>query len=88
MPVKNRSRFLIDQEIFTTLITDLLIDNAAGKVAILDRSIVEQIMAERDMKRGGQVDNAGLKAMAGADYFPSGEVQPRRATRRPRATTS
>ena len=75
MPVKNRSRFLIDQEIFTTLITDLLIDNAAGKVAILDRSIVEQIMAERDMKRGGQVDNAGLKAMAGADYFLSGEVR-------------
>ena len=27
------------------------------------------------MKRDGAVDNAGLKAMAGADYFLSGEVR-------------
>ena len=74
-PVKNRTRFLIDQEIFTTLITDTLVQNAAGKVAILDRSIVEQIMAEREMKREGTADHAGLKALAGADYFLSGEVR-------------
>lgn len=75
MPVKNRSRFLIDQEIFTTLITDLLVQNAAGKMAVLNRDIVEQIMKEREMKRAGEVDSSQLKAMAGADYFLQGEVR-------------
>ncbi len=75
LPVKNRTRFLVDQEIFTTLITDLLIQNAAGKVAVLDRSIVDQIMNEREMKREGDTDHAGLKAMAGADFFLTGELR-------------
>lgn len=75
LPVKNRSRFLVDQEIFTTLITDLLIQNAAGKVAVLNRDIVDQIVAEREMKRTGQVDSSGFKAMAGADFFLEGEVR-------------
>lgn len=38
-PVKNRSRFLIDQEIFTTLITDLLIQNAGGQLAVLNQNM-------------------------------------------------
>ncbi len=75
LPVKNRSRFLVDQEIFTTLITDLLIQNASGQLAVLNRDIVEQIVAEREMKRQGQVDSSGFKAMAGADYFLEGEVR-------------
>lgn len=75
LPVKNRSRFLVDQEIFTTLITDLLIQNAAGKVAVLNRDIVDQIVAERELKRTGQVDSSGFKAMAGADFFLEGEVR-------------
>ena len=75
MPVTNRSRFLVDQEIFTTLITDLLIQNAGGKVAVLDRKIADEIAREREMKREGEVDHAGLKAMAGADFFLSGEVR-------------
>ena len=75
IPVKNRSRFLIDQDIFTTLITDLLIQNAAGKLAVLNRDIVDQILAEREAKRSGQVDSAGLKALAGADFFLEGEVR-------------
>ena len=73
LPVKNRSRFLIDQEIFTTLITDLMIQNAAGKMAVLNREIVDQIWKEREMKRTGMVDSAEFKAMAGADYFLQGE---------------
>ena len=75
LPVKNRSRFLVDQEIFTTIITDLLIQNASGKLAVLNRDIVYQIVAEREMKRTGQVDSSGFKAMAGADYFLEGEVR-------------
>ena len=76
LDVKNRSRFLIDQEIFTTLITDLLISNAAGKVAVLNRDLVKEIQQERQMKTTGQVDSNGAMAqMAGADYFLEGEVR-------------
>ena len=75
LPVKNRSRFLIDQEIFTTLITDLLIQNAAGQLAILNRDIVDQIVAERELKRSGSVDAGQLQQMAGADFFLEGEVR-------------
>jgi PBP1b-binding outer membrane lipoprotein LpoB len=75
LPVQNRSRFLVDQEIFTTLITDMLIQNAQGKLAILNRDIVREIQKEREMKRAGQIDAGPLKAMAGADFFLEGEVQ-------------
>lgn len=75
IPVKNRSRFLIDQDIFTTLITDLLVQNAAGKLAVLDREHTAEIMKEREMKRSGQVDSAKLQALAGADFFLEGEVR-------------
>jgi hypothetical protein len=75
LPVKNRSRFLIDQEIFTTLITDLLIQNAAGQLAILNRDIVNEVLAEREMKRNGEVDAGPLTQMAGADFFLQGEVR-------------
>jgi len=74
-PVNNRSRFLIDQDIFTTLITDLLVQNAAGKLAVLNREITEQILAERELKRSGQADASKLTAIAGADYFLTGEVR-------------
>lgn len=50
-PVKNRSRFLIDQEIFTTLITDLLVQNAAGKLAILNN----QMNADADFLLEGEL---------------------------------
>ena len=66
---------LIDQDILTTLITDKLVSNAAGKVAMLDRALVEEIQAERDAKRAGNVDAQGFKAMAGADFFLTGEVR-------------
>lgn len=75
MPVQNRSRFLIDQEIFTTLITDMLIQNAQGKLAILNRDLVKEIQKEREMKRSGQIDAGQFKAMAGADFFLEGELQ-------------
>lgn len=73
--VKNRSRFLIDQGIFTTQITDILVQNAAGKLAVLNRDITEEIMAERERKRTGEADAYELTSMAGADFFLSGEVQ-------------
>lgn len=76
MPVENRTRFLIDQEIFTTLITDQLIQGAQGELAIVNRDLIDQIAEERDMKRQGQVDsNAEYKSLAGVDFFLEGEIR-------------
>jgi PBP1b-binding outer membrane lipoprotein LpoB len=75
LPLKNRSRFLIDSELLSTLVTDKLIQNAAGKVAVLNRDLVDEIVAEREAKRAGDVDASGFRAMAGADFFLSGELR-------------
>jgi len=76
LPVQNRSRFLIDQDIFTTLLTDQLIQNASGQLAIVNRDLLDQILRERDMKAKGQVSDDGqVSALAGVDYFLEGEVR-------------
>jgi penicillin-binding protein activator len=75
LPVENRSRFLIDQEIFTTLLTDMLIEDTAGRVAVLNRKIADEIARERAMKRSGQVDGTIAGKVAGADYFLEGTIQ-------------
>lgn len=77
MPVENRSRFLIDQDIFTTLIQDELVRNTGGgKLQIVNRDLVNEILKEREMKRSGQVDTTGSqKALAGVEYFLEGEIQ-------------
>lgn len=75
-PVENRTRFLIDQDIFTTLITDQLIQNAQGQLAIVNRDLMDQILAERKLKATGQVaDDGRMSALAGVDYFLEGEVR-------------
>ena len=76
MPVVNESRFLIDQEIFTTLITDELINNASGRLAFVNRDRIDDILRERQMKSRGQVSDDGqMRALAGVDYFLDGEVR-------------
>ncbi|MEN0063078.1 MAG: CsgG/HfaB family protein [Myxococcota bacterium] len=76
LPVTNESRFLIDQEIFTTLITDELVSNAKGRLAIVNRERIDEIMAERAMKARGEVTDDGIiKGLAGVDYLLEGEVR-------------
>lgn len=76
LPVENRSRFLIDVDILTTLITDEVIGGAQGKVQVVNRELVEEILKEREMKARGQVSDDGqLKALAGVDYFLEGSVE-------------
>lgn len=76
MPVENRTRFLIDQDIFTTLITDQVIQNAQGDISVVNREILDQILREREMKRTGAVDSAGEeKELAGVEYFLEGELR-------------
>jgi len=76
LDVENRSRFLIDADIFTTLITDQLIQGAQGQLAIVNRDLIAQISKERDMKRRGEVDSeSNFKALAGVEFFLEGEVR-------------
>lgn len=77
LPVENRSRFLIDAEILTTLITDELISTSAGKLGIVNRDLIDAIMKEREMKVQGQVsdDDGQMKALAGVDWFLEGTVE-------------
>ena len=76
IPVENRSRFLIDQDIITTLITDQLVQGAIGKLAVVNREQMDEILAEREAKRSGDVDSKGdFKALAGVEYFLEGEVR-------------
>lgn len=76
LPVENRTRFLIDQEIFTTLITDQIIQGAAGRLGIVNRDLLDDILQEREMKRSGQVDNTTtFKALSGVEFFLEGEVR-------------
>ena len=76
MPVENRTRFLIDQDILTTLITDQVIQGASGQLAVVNRDMLEQILREREMKRSGQTDtNTEYKALAGVEYFLEGELR-------------
>lgn len=76
LPVENRSRFLIDAEILTTLITDELISTSAGRLGIVNRDLIDAILKEREMKAQGQVSSEGeLKALAGVDWFLEGTVE-------------
>ena len=76
LPIENRSRFLIDAEILTTLITDELITSSAGKLGIVNRDLIDQIVKEREMKIEGKVDDDGqMRALAGVDWFLEGTVE-------------
>ncbi len=76
LPLENRSRFLIDQEIFTTLITDQLIQGAQGKLSIVNRDLIKEIVEERERKRSGRVDSSTeFKALAGVEFFLEGEIR-------------
>jgi len=73
--VKNRTRFIIDQDIITTLLTDTLINKGAGKVTVLNRDILNVIQRERRMKRAGNFSGEEKDKMSGADFFLEGEIR-------------
>jgi PBP1b-binding outer membrane lipoprotein LpoB len=76
LPIENRSRFLIDAGIITTLITDEVISTSAGKLAIVNRDLIDQILKEREMKAKGEVtDDGKLQGLAGLDWFLEGTIE-------------
>ncbi len=75
LPVKNRSRFLVDQEILNTLLTDRLISQGQGKVRVLNRQLSQQIADERAAKESGKLEGEAANKPLGADFFLEGEVR-------------
>ncbi|MFT4624017.1 MAG: TolB-like protein [Myxococcota bacterium] len=74
LPMENRSRFLVDQDIFTSMITDELVMASNGKLAVVNRDLLDTILKERELKRSGKVDTQGSKSLSGVEFFLMGVV--------------
>lgn len=74
LDVNNRTNQIIDKEIFLNSIRTLLIQHSSGKVIFLDRARINQIMAERELKRKGVVGASERKVLSGVDFFLTGEL--------------
>ena len=74
LDVNNRTNQIIDKEIFLNSIRTLLIQHSGGKVVFLDRARINQIMAERELKRKGVVGASERKVLSGVDFFLTGEL--------------
>jgi len=77
LPMENNTRFAFNKEVFTTKLKGELNKTADGRLRFVARDLMEDIQAERDAKRAGEVDyNPDLRtrAVAGADYFLAGRV--------------
>lgn len=86
-PVRNDTRFRIDQNIFLTRISTELSTKARGKVIFLARERMETLERERSLKESGQVTgDAAATRFKGADFFLTGKLQG--LTTRARAGTS
>jgi PBP1b-binding outer membrane lipoprotein LpoB len=75
--LKNKSRFAVNTDIFLRKLRVTLNSKAAGRMLFLDRENLELARKEREAKRAGELSaDPALqqKAMAGADYFLTGNV--------------
>lgn len=76
IPVKNKTRFQINTEIFTRTIENELISNSrtpeGSRVRFLARDRIEEILKEREGKRSGVFSEREQAQLAGADYFLTG----------------
>ena len=73
--VVNRSSEPLDTDIFLEKIRSLLMQYGGGKIAFLDRAQTQAVLAERDLKRKGEVTASSKKAVLGADYFLTGSIR-------------
>lgn len=75
LPVKNRTRFRIDGELFTTKIQDMMMALQPGKFGFVARDRIHAIENERRRKRSGETDSSKLVSLAGVDFFLTGELR-------------
>lgn len=77
IPVKNTNIADINADSFTALIRSKIAEKAGGKVNFLSREengkIIDQILAESDLRNLGLIESARNKSIAGVDYFLGGE---------------
>jgi PBP1b-binding outer membrane lipoprotein LpoB len=75
LPIENRTRFLIDPEIVGTLVSDQVINGGGGRIAVVNRDLLDEILAERERLRTGAVEGGPVGALAGVDFFLEGEMR-------------
>jgi PBP1b-binding outer membrane lipoprotein LpoB len=75
LPVRNRTRFRIDADIFTTKMRNMLVKYAGDKATFLQRARMEDIQNERAQKRNGGLEGAQKGNVLGADFFLTGELR-------------
>ena len=76
-PVKNDTRFRINERIFLEEIMALLNEKSAGKVRFLARDRMAALERERDLKRAGQVTSTtdpNVNQFKGADFILTGDL--------------
>jgi penicillin-binding protein activator len=76
-PVKNDTRFTINQNIFLKEIRAMLNEKAAGKMLFLDRERMAELEKERQLKQSGQVTSStdpNVNQFKGADFILTGEL--------------
>ncbi len=77
LPMENNTRFAFNKEIFTTKLKAELNKQSDGRLRFIARDVMEDIQAEREAKRAGEVDydpDRRTLTVAGADYFLVGRV--------------
>lgn len=77
LPMENNTRFPFNKEVFTTRLKAQLNTQSNGQMYFVARDILDDIQAEREAKREGDVDyrpEMRTRATAGADYFLKGRV--------------
>lgn len=76
-PVKNDTRFRINERIFLEEIMALLNEKSGGKVRFLARDRMAALERERDLKRSGQVTSTtdpNVNQFKGADFILTGDL--------------
>lgn len=76
-PVRNNTRFRINEQIFLEEIMANLNEKAAGKVRFLARERMAALEQEREMKRSGQVTSStdpNVNQFKGADLILTGDL--------------
>ncbi len=77
LPVKNDTRFTINNELFLREIRAMLNERAAGKVIFLARDRMADLEREREMKQSGAVTSStdsSVNRFMGADLMLTGEL--------------
>lgn len=72
--MRNNSRFIIDQNIFTRKIRIELNKNTKGRMQFLARERLDEILLERGRKRSGMVSSTKTTALLGVDYILTGDI--------------